>query len=62
MLIDISITYLGKTAKMTVDFDDEDLVDESYERSLGRTMNMDRVMNHFFDNMEVNIDMPGIYK
>jgi len=55
MLVKMTLTYLGKTAQMTVDFDDERLVDDSYK--IGHQINMDTIVNHFYDNVEVEFEV-----
>ena len=56
MKVNITIKYLGKSVEMSVDFDDELLSDDSYK--IGREANMDTVVNHFYDNMELEVEIP----
>jgi hypothetical protein len=56
MRVNIMIKYLGKSVKMSVDFDDELLSDETYK--IGREANMDTIINHFYDNMELEVEVP----
>lgn len=55
MLVKVTISYLGKAVQMTVDFDDEKLVDESTE--FGRQTNMDTIVNHFYDNVQADFEV-----
>ena len=56
MKVNITIKYLGKSVEMSVDFDDQLLSDDSYK--IGREANMDTVVNHFYDNMELEVEIP----
>jgi hypothetical protein len=55
MIVKITVTYLGKSAELAVDFDDELLTDESYK--IGRVQNMDTILNHFFDNVQIDVEV-----
>jgi hypothetical protein len=55
MKVNITIKYLGKSANLDVDFDDELLVDETYE--FARQYNLDTIMNHFYDNIQVDVEV-----
>jgi len=55
MKVVIKIKYLGKTTEMVVDYDDERLSDESYE--IGRQINMDSIVNDFWDNAQVEFEL-----
>jgi hypothetical protein len=56
MRVKITITYLNKSAELDVDFDDEKLADESYKT--GRQINMDTILNDFFDNVQIDVEIP----
>ena len=56
MKVNITIKYLGKSIEMLVDFDDELLSDDSYK--IGREANMDTIVNHFYDNVQIDVEIP----
>ena len=57
MKVNITIRYLGKSIEMLVDFDDDEkLVDDTYK--IGREANMDTIVNHFYDNVQIDVEIP----
>ena len=56
MEVNISITYLGKNVNMKVDFDDERLMDETYD--IGKRHNREFIEEDFLENVKIEVDIP----